>query len=485
MDLTPFKQVLQTRCGLLFEAAKATILERGIRSRMSQRGLVSDTAYLDCMLHDHDEFLDLIQLLTIKETYFFRESRHLRIVSDNLLPQLLRTKNPGEKVRILSAGCATGEEPYSLAIALMEKYGVGVGHYCSVIAVDVDREAIGTAREGVYRRHAFRNFDRRLQEEYFQEIRPNNYQITHTVQDIVDFQHLNLLNNSYPPFLQGMDIIFYRNVALHLDAVARRSIFHNLSRLLNPHGYLFMSAAEVPSHNMSLLSLVEIDGSFVYHKAEPLDAEAPGTRSTALATGSIAPDVEDTQPEESCKPCKPSESKEETASLFEKALQLTQTKQYVEARDTIERLIQQEPSFIQAYTLQASILLNMGRVDEAKERCLHVLAMDEWCLEGYILLGLIAKQDHKHAEAQRKFKEAIYIQPSCWLAHYYLADVYQAGGALERALREYEIVEKLVADQRLSEPALSWFTFAYTAEQVIHLCQQMRETLQRRFGHGI
>jgi len=126
MDLTPFRNLIRERTGLSFEDHQSAKFSRAIHEMVSKKGLESYAEYFELLLHNQNDFFDLINLLTINETFFFREPAHLRIFSERLIPELLQAKRSGMKVRILSAGCSTGEEPYSLAMALAEKYGMGI-----------------------------------------------------------------------------------------------------------------------------------------------------------------------------------------------------------------------------------------------------------------------------------------------------------------------------------------------------------------------
>ena len=142
MDLQPFKSMLRENCGLWFEAEKETLLCDGIRARMSERGMSTDSEYLACLRRNDDELSHLINLVTINETYFFREPVHLDLLADTCFPEIKAARPPGSPVRILCAGCSTGEEAYSVMIRLLEKYGAGIGNLVSVIGVDIDSDAL-------------------------------------------------------------------------------------------------------------------------------------------------------------------------------------------------------------------------------------------------------------------------------------------------------------------------------------------------------
>ena len=266
MDLTSFKNLIRERCGLYFDDVRTVTLTDSIRTRMSKRNINEPAKYFDCIIADSDEFHELVNLITINETYFFREPVHIEILSKRLIPNLLSTKKTGEKVRILSAGCSTGEEPYSIAMSIIEHHEK-VQDFFSVIGIDIDSDALNKADSGFFSRYSFRNFPEELKQKYFTAADSFQWKIKRSVRERVEFRKLNLQSDAYPAALQGIDVIFYRNVSIYFEPDTQKSIFRKLAGLLNDNGYLIVSATETMSHNFGVLSLVELDGMFLYQKS--------------------------------------------------------------------------------------------------------------------------------------------------------------------------------------------------------------------------
>ena len=282
MDIQPFKSIIKERCGLRFETEKEATLADGIRARMSQRGMAMDAEYLACVMRDEDEFHSLVNLLTINETYFLREPVHLDLLADKLLPAMLAERKPGDPIRILCAGCSTGEEPYSVMIKLLEKYGAGIKGLVSIIGADIDSDALNRAKQGIYCGFSFRDFPVALREKYFEPTEDARHRIRDSVKEKVQFMKLNLVSDRYPDVLCGLDVIFYRNVSIYFEPETQRSIFNKLAGLLREKGWLFVSATETLSHNHGVLPLVELDGVFCYQKNVELTI-AHRTKQTSLA----------------------------------------------------------------------------------------------------------------------------------------------------------------------------------------------------------
>jgi len=487
MDLEPFKNLIKEKCGLYFDESRVVKLSDGICARMSKNGIESHDMYLDHLLRDQDEFNELVNLLTINETYFYREPVHLQLLVERLIPEMLVNRKSGDKIKIISAGCSTGEEPYSLVMALMEKFGTGVRDSVRVIGADIDTEAVGKALEGVFYGHSFRGFDNDLKGKYFESVANNLYKIKDIVKENVEFEKLNLLSDTYPDALRGADVIFYRNVSIYFEPETQKNIFRNLAGLLNEKGYLFVSSTETLSHNIGILSLIELDGSFIYHKEIELaldDRRKPVLKN--LETQKHKYVIKDAGnyktkaaqlPDKPNKPSQPTahkaqstERRSDSHASFDEALSMARNRKYEEALGCLDKLILQVPSFIKGYMLKAGILINMKRVEDAEMVCLKGIEMDRLCLEGYLLLGLTAKIRNDEEMALKRFKEALYIQSSCWLAHFYLAEIYIARGETEKACRAYEMASKILKKGGDNDHGLTFFPLSFSVDQIAHLC---------------
>ncbi len=489
MDLEPFKKLIKGASGLCFEEEKAANLRDGILARKSERGMAADAEYLACLRRDDDELHRLINLLTINETYFFREPIHLDLLTDKLFQEMLASRTPGEPVRILSSGCSTGEEPYSVMIKLLEKYGAGIMSLIAITGADIDTTALARAEQGLYRGLAFRAFPASLREKYFDPEANDYYRIKDFVKEKVSFEELNLMSQAYPEGLFGMDAIFYRNVSIYFEPLTQRRIFEKLAGLLKENGWLFVSSTETLAHNHGSLSLVERDGVFCYQKNSEIalgdrrrqspsesgtraaltPAKPPAIAITPLAaplrsfTSAPRPPAHHTPP--------PAHNNRSARASFDEALALAKSRRYAEALSHIDRILENEPNFSKGAMLKAGVLINLKRFGEAEALCQQSITQDRWSLEAHLLLGLIAKTGSDEELADKRFKEALYIQPSCWLAHYYLAESYGQRGDNKNACREYGVTIKLLQKGDLADHGLTFFPLAFPTEQIMHLCQ--------------
>ena len=397
MDTSIFQNLIKDRCGLVFEESIKARLEGGIHARMSIKGTASLAEYFNCILRDQNEFNDLVDLLTVNETYFMREPFHLELLVKRLIPELLACKNPGERIKIVSAGCSTGEEPYSVIMTLMENFGTEIRNLFSVIGVDIDSKALRSAREGRYSSHSFRALDKEMKKKYFTALDNSCYVMKDIVKDKAEFHRLNFLDTEYPEVLKGADVIFYRNVSIYFKPETQNTIFRKLADLLNDEGCLIVSSTETLAHDIGILSLVELDGIYLFRKnggptaagqcppaglkdlytvppvsrhekpkfknvvpggkrKNELRRPPPGSRAPADKTVKVAKGAEDGE------------------ALFNEALSCAADKKYTEALKKIDKLLAANPSLVKALTLKSSVLINLKRFEEAESLCLKCVA---------------------------------------------------------------------------------------------------------------
>jgi chemotaxis protein methyltransferase CheR len=503
MDTLIFQNLIKERCGLFFEDSIKLRLEGGILARMSKRGMGSLPEYFNCILRDPNEFNDLVDLLTVNETYFMREPGHLELLVKRLIPELLALKKPGEKVKIVSAGCSTGEEPYSVIMTLLEKYGTEIKNLFSVIGVDIDSNALRSAREGSYSEHSFRMLDSDVKNKYFVDLGKGLYGIKECVKDKAAFHRLNFLASEYPEVLKGTDVIYYRNVSIYFKPETQDRIFRKLAELLNENGCLIVSSTETLAHDIGILSLVEVDGIYLFRKfrksaghgrpAHPKEVEAipPLSRPAIPQYGNVATNSRRKKEnhrrssgnkEPADKTANDAKKAEDAESLFDEAMSCAVGKKYDEALNKIDKLLTNIPEHVKALALKSSVLINLRRFEEAEGICLKYIGLDQWSLEGYLLLGLSAYFRGDLDKALKRFRESLYVSSSCWLVHFYLAEIYRSSGDAGTACREYGIVVKLLKRGDFREHGLTYFPFSFSEEHILHMCSHNLSRLksQRR-----
>jgi chemotaxis protein methyltransferase CheR len=282
-----FAELLREHAGLNFTQDNRFLLEKRVCRRMEEMTCQTHAAYLFELRNDggsESELSRLIDDVTTNETYFFRERRQLDALIDEILPELLATRasRDGRPARIWSAGCASGEEPYSI-VMLAREAGIDVGNELRVHGSDISRRMLRRARGGVYRDASFRETEPELRDRYFEE-RDGSWRIRDDVRRGVDFLHLNLLDRRRVALLGPMDVIICRNVIIYFDIEGKRRTIGTFEQKLRPGGHLLLGHSESLLNLSTSLTLRHLREDTVYRRPalgwEPSpderDAEAAG-----------------------------------------------------------------------------------------------------------------------------------------------------------------------------------------------------------------
>jgi len=482
IDIKPFTELIKNRTGLSIEKlCKEFIIEK-IIELMHDRHIDSDNEYLQVLVNDQDEYLKFLNFLTVNETYFFREPEYIKIFSQNLIPELIKQINKIRKIRILSAGCSTGEEPYSLAVELMEKFGTDYYHFFSISGIDIDNDAIIKAKKGIYRETSFRNTDSYFKNTYFEKIDNKEYKIKDCIKNNVNFINYNLLNVPYPDYLRNMDIIFYRNVSIYFEDDTQKKIMIKLSDILNPKGYLIVSSTETLSHSFNnILSLIKINDFFLFYKEEEISYKKSLINQALSLVKKDKEYNQDINAESDVNSITWKHDQTEiknTGELFNQALSYAKRKEYNRALSILEKIETDAPYFEQGQMLTAGILINLNEIEQAKEICLSRIKSDSLCIESYLLLGIIARMENNFQQAIKRFREVLYINSSTWLAHFYMAEIYQKENNFGLAVQKYNNVINLLQQNNFDNHGLSFFPFSFSEENIMHLCRYNKKKLE-------
>ncbi len=261
------RDIIRDYCGLYFDDSSRYLLEKRLTRRVRSHHLNDFRDYYRLLRYDKNfevELAAIIDVLTVNETYFFREQNQLRAFSEEILDELKEKNRDTRTLRIWSAGCSTGEEPYTLAILIMEK-GNFLGWDIEIYGSDINQRVLQTARKGIYRRNSFRTADPYFVGKYFGE-EDGSYRILDSVKKNVNFSYLNLLDPFRTRFLGKMDVILCRNVLIYFDNASRRKVIDNFYDRLVDGGYLLLGHAESLINISTAFTLKHLKNDMVYQK---------------------------------------------------------------------------------------------------------------------------------------------------------------------------------------------------------------------------
>ena len=244
------REQIYKRSGMWFNDSSKYLLQKRLSPRAKELNFDSFQKYFYFLQYDpraDAEFDQIFDLVTTNETYFFREPAQLQAFTDEIIPDILSRKTI-RKVRIWSAGCSSGEEPYSLAMLLQEAGWYDHAAF-EIFASDINQQVLGKARRGVYRENAFRATTPQLREKYFTKESDNTWRVRDEIRNRISFGRLNLYDEGRVSLLGHLDVVFCRNVIIYFDDASKRVVVTNFYNRLSEGGYLLLG------HSESLISL--------------------------------------------------------------------------------------------------------------------------------------------------------------------------------------------------------------------------------------
>lgn len=250
-DFRKLSAFIYENWGINLPASKKTMLSSRLRRRVKACGLGSFKSYIDFVLSEEGEEREwghLIDAVSTNKTNFFRERQHFDYMSRTLLPRLYyeqRSKN-NANLRVWSAGCSSGEEPYTLSIVLAEYEKLNPWFSYSIIATDINSQVLSRARQGIYEDELLETVPKNLKFKYFMRgkgQRSGLHRVVPELRQKITFQRLNLMDKKFN-FKIDFDIIFCRNVIIYFDRQTQIKLFQKFHNNLRPDGFLFLGHAE-------------------------------------------------------------------------------------------------------------------------------------------------------------------------------------------------------------------------------------------------
>lgn len=248
-DFSQMSEFIHTVCGIKLLPAKKTMLEGRLRKRMRALGIGSFDAYCKYLMSTQGleaEAVHMVDVVTTNKTDFFRESDHFEFLVGSALPELARSRKPGHTVKIWSAGCSSGEEPYTLAMVLNEYARAYPEFRFSLLATDISTRVLEAARQAIYHHDRIEPVPMALRKRYLLRSRDKSKKLVRIVPEVrsqVSFRRLNLKDPDYH-IRESMDVIFCRNVLIYFDKEMQEKVLRQFCRHLHTGGFLFTGHSE-------------------------------------------------------------------------------------------------------------------------------------------------------------------------------------------------------------------------------------------------
>lgn len=434
-------EVIEARMGLHFPVERWDLFSRNLAQASAAFGFEHFDEFIDWLLTtqpDQNQIKKLATFLTISETYFWREPPVFKALTDFIIPEIIKAKQDlNRNIRIWSAGCSTGEEPYSLAIALREAIPDIKNWQIQILATDMNSTALEKAEKGIYTQWSFRNSPGWIKVKYFVDLGEGKFRIIPQIRDMVTFANLNLAADNYPDpanNTHAIDILFCRNVLMYFSDEWVSHISQKLYQSLRQDGWFVVASCELSSQRFPQFNAINFPGAVVYRKGSnefksnqkipsfDFKLEEIEELKNIDKIPTIKADrfefIPDPEPQQFNGFVSPEVSKEPLNIEIPAAIP--------------EEFINKDKTF------SIRLLANQGNLIEALSLCEEGIKEDKLALSLYFLKGSILQEQERINEAITSLKQTIYMDHDFIMGHFALGNLFHRLGNLKFAKRYFK-----------------------------------------------
>lgn len=487
-----FLSLINVRSGLIFKDYNLKDVESAISQRMEFLRLESPLSYYSLLttpsVDRESEFRELLNLLTVNHTFFFRNEAQFKALQEKIMPELIKSKSSGGLglkpcLRIWSAGCSSGEEAYSIAIIVKEAIPDLENWDIKIFATDVSEQALEKARKGVYSENAMHLVSNDLRGKYFSkkllyDPPRNTFTINDEIKRMVSFNFFNLITDEY--FLD-LDVIFCRNVVIYFETETVALVMNKFFDSLNKNGYLFIGYSESLQFITDKFRMLDWQEAIFYCRSDSdlippgrLPAKQPANLEDVLGVSSgdeVTAETEETK-EQVILP-------DDVQYLLSRINRSIYLKRYDFALELIAQALKSGNQTADLYCLAAEVLANQGKLKEAEDEIKVALNLNSFFAPAYYLYGSFCLEQEQFEEAQQSLKKAIYLDDKFVLAHFALANLYKNQDKSSEAIREYRNTLNLLAKTALTD--MIAYSGGFNAAVISGACKDNIERLKSNY----
>lgn len=427
--------LIRETTGNVIPPARMTFLEEVAERRAHARGLRGVEEYVHALAARElpDEWESLIPLVTIKESYFFRAPQQFDVIRQRILPALVKARSATRQLRIWSAACARGEEPATIAMLLAEEPALA-GWSWTIVATDVDEEALAGARIGLYGERAVSQVPPELLERWFSR-RGKLYELDAGLRSRITYQRVNLAHAPFALPCDEFDLVLMRNVLIYFRRPLQRWVISQVARVLTPEGYLFLGASETLWQIQDELESVDLGPCFAYrHRgAKPDGEEVPARRPRTARPALPAIPASPAPPAPISPPLKPPPVRPRPAAP---------------APPPVIEAPPPAPASVHELLLAAARDLAANRTAEAARGVEQALAADPSEPSAHALEGFLHDLASRTEDAITAYRAALYLDPALFQVRVLLGDCLLRLGHGDRAEQQFREVLTLLASGR-------------------------------------
>lgn len=468
VDIMRFSDLLLKRCGLRFAENRYPELEHGIRQAFAASTCVTLDEFYDLVEAPQAGAMEmdlLVNSVTVSESHFFRDEAQFDAIYKHVLPQIISRKQAIRTLRIWSAGCASGEEPYSLAILLRELLPDVDQWSITILATDINTASLERARQAVYGSWAFREERaKELRTRYFVTAPNNRFALNPDVRRMVTVQKLNLVEPCYPAYETNtmmMDLIICRNVTIYFNETITRWVVDRFHDSLIDGGWLIVGHSEPSVDIYHRFRVRNFPDTVLYQRGTntavlqtqgtrrlpppPISIPPPPKVKAIPAIGRAKSPLIQAVDSPGVIPATLENAKK--GNPLEHARELLEYGRSEDACGVLLALAKYQPNNAAVCSLLGQAYANLGNWQEAENWCMKAIAHNKLLLDAYYILALVMQHQGKLDPAIENMKKVVYIDRNYILGHYGLATMYYESHKLQQAQKALENALHLLQDK--------------------------------------
>ncbi|MDY6843792.1 MAG: CheR family methyltransferase [Thermodesulfobacteriota bacterium] len=410
------------------------------------------------------EWEELINEITVPETYFFRDKNQCDVLRDHILVGFSRSKRE-KRLRIWSAGCSTGEEAYTAAIIITQAIPDYKLWNIEIIGTDINQKSIEKARKGIYSKKSFRGVSEEIVDRYFNK-KASGMSVNDPLRSLVKFSTFNMKLDEgflFPYRYHEFDLIICRNVLIYFEKMTAKNILRGFYDSLQQDGYLLLGHSETSFDLKEMFQQIRLNDTFIYRKREPASHSQKSTVLTThkemwrqadrvkggdwvsvhrhpainkkrTLTNGFQPHVSSFS----------SEIRNTISVHYQNALTLYFQERFLEAESEIKVFLTHDSECIEGLLLASLIQINLGNFCHAKKCVQKIQQKDEFFPDAYFILGMIHESENNYGEAIRAYQSALFLNGNFFLAYFMLGYLYQKIGKIADSVHSFKNALKVI-----------------------------------------
>ena len=474
--LDSLKEYIQARTGLHLYAKDAAKFAQVISERMKTHSHSTPFAYLQYLMGDPEAEWNTLKIaLTSSESSFFRDKGQIELLRDRILPELIASKQEEREIRLWSAGCSTGEEPYTLAMLLNQLIPRQQTWRISIIGSDINEQSLHRASEGVYSRWTLRGVDEAMLRSHFSQSK-NNWLLSAKIRSMVQFKKLDLLEDHLPDReagLHDMDLIVCRNLFIYYDSKQIATMVDKLRRCLGPDGYLLTGHAEIPVGQLKGLHARIFPESVIYQRSVGEKRVVVEARARQPVEPPRPTPIKKRRPRrvDAIHPPPVEKPTDELDKMIDQAKALFEQQAYRQAQEMAHSVLARNPDHLDALMIAAHSCANMGQHESAEQLCQRAATAHPLMAEPYYLMAQLSQTINDYAKTRQLLNKVIYLAPEFVPAYLELASIYDRDGSALMALKMRQGALQILRDMAPDATIAQYETIS--VEQLIDHVQGM------------